>query len=246
LVKDTISAPRSRPDRDSDAAQRLDRSEESLDLKKAVLAGFAKSRFWKIVRSVRSIDLHAVSGVLILLASVAMFGIPLLRGSSHDRTLEYVFIAAICPLSFWFVVHQRLALLRNVWKNEWGKLAYTLTVAITVTASKILADQQIRLMTQSNPSLFPSAQQAITVYNIVCFALLEIGILIWVSVLLKMLKAFAIEYGVSLLQILDLFSMREMLGLTRKMKLGSYGRRYDSGGDLHMGSISTFFLGDLR
>ena len=95
MVKDTISAPRSRPDRDSDAAQRLDRSEESLDLKKAVLAGFAKSRFWKIVRS---IDLHAVSGVLILLASVAMFGIPLLRGSSHDRTLEYVFIAAICPL----------------------------------------------------------------------------------------------------------------------------------------------------
>jgi hypothetical protein len=86
-----------------DATQRMDRSEESAELKKAVLAGFAKSRFWKITGR---IDRHAVAGTIILLASLVLSGSMFFQGREPNRAIQYLFYAAICPLSFWYVVHR--------------------------------------------------------------------------------------------------------------------------------------------
>jgi hypothetical protein len=68
------------------------------------------------------------------------------------------------------VVHQNWELLRRVWKHPFGKVAYGLFVPLTLTASTVWADQQIRSLTQSNPSLFPSAQKAITALNFIFLA----------------------------------------------------------------------------
>ena len=144
------------------------------------------------------------------------------RGREPNRAIQYLFYAAICPLSFWYVVHQNLGLLRQVWENAWGKLAYGLAASITVTGCKVLADQQIRLLTQSNPSLFPSAQQAITVLNIIGMTLTEIAAFLWLCAMARISKELFAGYGEMFWRMLDIFSIREMLGLPiRPRKFGS-------------------------
>jgi hypothetical protein len=124
-------------------------------------------RFW---RTVRRIEPHAVVGTIILLASLLVFVVlPLLQKPPSHTTL-YFFNATIVPLSFGYVVYQNWELLRWVWKHPFGKVAYGLLASVIGTASKVWTDQQIRSLTQSNPSLFPSAQQAITVLNFIIFA----------------------------------------------------------------------------
>jgi hypothetical protein len=126
------------------------------------------SRFW---RTVRRIETHAVVGTIILLASLLVFGVlPLLQKRPPSHTTLYFFNATIVPLSFGYVVYQNWELLRWVWKQTFGKVAYGLLASVIGTAAKVWTDQQIRSLTQSNPSLFPSAQQAITVFNFIIFA----------------------------------------------------------------------------
>jgi hypothetical protein len=200
------------------STERLDGSQESFDLKEALFAGFAKSRFSSIAQR---IEPHAVVRTIIFLVTLLylgrLFGGIFLQKRLPNPTTEYVLCATIGPLSFWYVIHQNLDLLRTIWENPWGKLAYGLVASITVTFCKVMADQEIRLLTQSNPSLFPSAQQAITVFAIILMVLTEISIVMLTPLLWKYIK-FMVQASleISFLPFLSAFRLREMLGLARK------------------------------
>ncbi len=126
------------------------------------------------------IEPHAVVGKIVLWATLLFVGaflyMILVQKHLPNPTTLKVFYATIGSLSFYYVVQQNLPLLRRVWKNPWGKLAYGLLASITVTVCKVFTDQQIRWLTQSNPSLFPTAQQAITVLNIIVITIVQVGI----------------------------------------------------------------------
>jgi len=198
--------------------ERLDRSQESFDLKEALFAGLAKSRFSGIAQR---IEPHAVVGTIIFLATLLylgrLFGGVLLQKRLPNPTTEYVLCATIGPLSFWYVVHQNLDLLRRIWENPWGKLAYGLVASVTVTFCKVMTDQEIRLLTHSNPSLFPSAQNAITVLTITLMILVEISAVMLAPPLWKYVKSgIQTSLEMLLLPFLEIFRLREMLGLARK------------------------------
>lgn len=119
--------------------------------------------------------------------------------------MEYVLLATIGPLSFWYVVHENLGLLRRVWEHPWGKLGYSLLASVIVTGCKVLTDQQIRLLTQSNPSLFPDAQLAITLLNVISMALVVIGGFMLLNVPAQLCKVYLTGFGQPLLSVLDIF-----------------------------------------
>jgi hypothetical protein len=97
-----------------------------------------------------------------------------------------------------------------------GELFYGLVASVTVTVGKIGADQEIRLLTQSNPSLFPSAQQVITVWIIINLVLAEISLVMLAPLFWSYRKFFA-EMMLLPFKIFDrIFRIREMLGLTRQ------------------------------
>jgi hypothetical protein len=192
------------------STERLDRSEEALDLKKAVWAGFIKSRFW---RTARRIEPHAVVGKIVLLGTLLFFGMVCLQ--QRLPKMEY-FIATLGPFGFWYVVQQNLGLLRRVWENPWGKLAYGLVASVTVTLCIVMTDREIRLLTQSHPSLFPSAQQTVTVLNIIVMIFVEVSLLLFLWFMFQFLKKYlkgAKEWLLLPLDILSRFRFREMLGL---------------------------------
>jgi hypothetical protein len=135
-------------------------------------------RRWK---TVRQSEPHKVVGTIILWATLLFFGIAFsllllhkLRPPSFTTAFS-IFCVMIGPFSLWYVGHQNLGLLRWVWKSPWGKLFYGLVASVIVTSCKVLTDQQIRLLIESNPSLFPSAQQFMTVLNIIAVTLSIIG-----------------------------------------------------------------------
>ena len=198
--------------------ERLDRSQESFDLKEALFAGLAKSRFSGIAQR---IEPHAVVGTIIFLATLLylgrLFGGVLLQKRLPNPTTEYVLCATIGPLSFWYVVHQNLDLLRRIWENPWAKLAYGLVASVTVTFCKVMADQEIRSLTHSNPSLFPSAQNAITVLTITLMILVEISAVMLAPPLWKYVKSeMQTSLEILLFPFLEIFRLREMLGFARK------------------------------
>jgi hypothetical protein len=86
------------------------------------------------------------------------------------------------------VVHPNLGLLARWWENPWGKLFYAFAASVTVTVGKIWADQVIRFLTQSNPAIFPNAQQAITVCLVFSLVFVEIAIAMFVPVYWMQLK----------------------------------------------------------
>jgi hypothetical protein len=120
------------------------------------------------------------SGEIVLLGTLLFVGLflymILVQKHLPNPTTLNVFYATIGLLSFGYVVHQNLPLLRWVWKHRLGKVFFGLVASVTVTGCKVLTDQQIRWLTQSNPSLFPSAHQAITVLNIIVITIAEVGI----------------------------------------------------------------------
>jgi hypothetical protein len=191
--------------------ERLDRSQESFDLKKAVLAGFIKSRFWI---TAKRIEPHAVVGRIILLGTLLYFGLSLGMLYLHHRLPETeYFIATLGLLGLlgsWYVLQQNLGRLRRVWEN---KIAYGLVASLIGVCCKVLTDQQIRELTQSDPSLFPSAQAAITVLNIVEVTLSLIGGVIVLSAMLQLCKENFIAYG---RKFLSIFSLTEMLGISSR------------------------------
>jgi len=103
------------------------------------------------------------------------------------------FWGAFGPLSLWYLIRQNAVLLQSIWSNNWAKLACGLIASVTVTGSKVFADQQIRILVQSSPSLFPSAQQTITIYNVFSFTLMEISVLIGMIMMFRLLK-FTFKY----------------------------------------------------
>jgi hypothetical protein len=122
-------------------------------------------RFWRTVRWIELL------GMFILFATLLVFFVvPLFQKRPPSHTTLNFFRGTIAPLSFVYVVHENWELLRRIWKHDLGKVAYGLFVPLTLTASTVWADQQIRSLTQSNPSLFPSAQKAITALNFICLA----------------------------------------------------------------------------
>jgi hypothetical protein len=174
---------RARGDHRPASTERLDRSHEAFDL--AVSAGVAVSRSRM---AARRIEPRAFVGTIVLLATLLIFGVlPLVQKRPPNHTTLYVFSATILPLSFVYVVHQNWGLIRSVWQHPLGKIFYGLVVPIMVILSKIWTDQQIRSLTDSNPSLFPSAQQAIIVLNIIIFALFGIGLLISIFMTTKII-----------------------------------------------------------
>ena len=190
------------------SAERLDRSQELFDLKKAVLAGFIKSRFWI---TAKRIEPHAVVGRIILLGTLLYFGLFLGLPYLHHRLPETeYFIATLGLLGSWYVLQQNLGRLRRVWEN---KIAYGLVASLIGVCCKVLTDQQIRELTQSDPSLFPSAQAAITVLNIVEVTFSLIGGVIVLSAMLQLYKENFIAYG---RMFLSIFSLTEMLGISSR------------------------------
>jgi hypothetical protein len=130
-----------------------------------------------------------------------------------------IFFVAIGLPSLWYVVHQNRGLLRRFWKNPWGKLFYTLAAAATVTLCKVLADQEIRWLTQRNPSLFPSAQQAITVLNIILMTFVEIGGLLFLISMFMYCKEGLLSTGQMLWSPFNnAFHIKEMLGLSSRRR----------------------------
>ena len=122
------------------------------------------------------IERHTVVGNIVLWATPFFGGVFLymlyFQHRFPDRTVFLVFYTILGPLSVWYVIYPNLGLLGRLWESTWGKLFYGLGASVIVTVGKIEADQDIRVLTQSNPSLFPSAQQAITVWNIILLILI--------------------------------------------------------------------------
>jgi hypothetical protein len=114
------------------------------------------------------IEPHAVVGKIILLGTLLFVGLQIYMAYFQhrlpDQTVYLGFFAILGSLGVWYVISPNLGLLGSLWESSWGKLFYGLGASVIVTVGKIAADHDIRVLTQSNPSLFPSAQQAITVH----------------------------------------------------------------------------------
>jgi hypothetical protein len=191
--------------------ERLDRSQESFDLKKAVLAGLIKSRFWT---TARRIEPQAVVGRITVFGTLLFFGlfVGMLYLQKRLPNTEY-FILTLGPLGFWYVFQQNLGWLRRVGKNKLLSGLCGLVASLIGVGCKVLTDQQIRGLTQSDPSLFPSAQQAITALNIINIILLGIGGIMLLSAMLQLYKEYFVAYGRMFLSFL---SLTEMLGLSSR------------------------------
>ena len=134
---------------------RLDRSQEGIELRQAVWAGFIKSRFWKIAGW---IERHKpdVVGMIIFLGTLLVLGSVFLQKRLPNNATLTVFYATIGPFSLGYVVCQNWILLLRIWKHPLGLLFYGVMASLIGTLSKVGADQEIRLLIQSNPSLFPA------------------------------------------------------------------------------------------
>jgi len=194
--------------------QRLDRSQESFALNEALFAGVAKSRFSTIRQWIKP---HTVVGTIIFLATllylVRLFGSVFLQKRSPDPTTDRVLYALVAPFAFWYAVRLNLDFLVRTWESAWGKLAYSILLPATVIFCKVIADQQIRLLTQSNPSLFPSSQQAITALTVIVIILSFICSAMIVPLLWQQIK-FSVQAQWEFL--LSMFRVREVLDLPRK------------------------------
>jgi hypothetical protein len=174
-----LSECRARGDHRSSSTEPLDHSQEARDLRGAIWAGFAKSRFWKIARWIEPrIKPDAVVGYIICWGTLLFYGGVFLQKHLPNNTTLTVFFAAMGLFSLGYVVHQNWVLLLRIWEHRFGKIFYGVVASLIATVSKVGADQEIRLLTQSNPSLFPSAQQAITVFNIISITLAAIGMIL--------------------------------------------------------------------
>ena len=102
-----------------------------------------------------------------------------------------------------------------------GKLGYVVIGGLIVTLSKIIADQTIRVWTQSNPALFPSGQQALTTFYTILLGLCLTMVYTQVVLLFRVVKFYTLMFVDSLLTMLDIFFIREMLGLPKpRFRLG--------------------------
>jgi hypothetical protein len=192
--------------------ERLDRSQESYDLQNAVLAGFIKSWFWTTARRIQP---HADLGRIIVLGTILFVGlfVGMLYLQNCLPKREY-FILTLGPLGALYVFQQNLGWLRRVWENKSASsLVATPLIGVVSVICKVLTDQQIRDLTDFDPSLFPSGQLAITALNIVEVIPSGIGIIILLSAALQFYKAFFAEYG---RMFLSIFSLTEMLGLSSR------------------------------
>jgi hypothetical protein len=163
-----------------------------------LLAGFAKLRagfaklWFRRTNCGWRIDRHAVVGTIVLLGSLLFVSRELylvyLQRRLPGSTEIFFFVATLGSFGVWYVVYPNLGLLGWLWEHPLGKLFYGLVASVTVTVGKIGADQEIRLLTQSNPVLFPSAQQAITVFFIIVMIFAEIGLIMMVPVFWIYLK----------------------------------------------------------
>jgi hypothetical protein len=190
----------------------LDRSQEGIELRQAVWAGFIKSRFWKIAGWIESHKPDVV-GMIICLGTLLFLGSVFLQNRLPNNTTLIVFYATIGPFSLGYVVRQNWVLLLRIWEHRLGKLFYGVMASLIGTLSKVGADQEIRLLIQSNPSLFPSAQQALTVLNFVSMTLIAIGAILWAISMAQLCWVTLTGWGKTLLSMLGIFLVREMLGL---------------------------------
>jgi hypothetical protein len=208
-----LSEYRARGHHRSASAERLDRSQEARDLRGAIWAGFAKSRYWKVARWIEPrIKPDAVVGTIIFWGTLLFFGGVFLQKHLPNKTMLTVFFATMGLFSLWYVVQQNWVLLLRIWEHSFGKIFYGVMASLIATVSKVGADQEIRLLTQSNPSLFPSAQQAITVFNIISITLAVIGAILYVISMAQFFWSNLRVWG-RMFSIFDIFSIREMFGL---------------------------------
>jgi hypothetical protein len=195
---------------------RLDRSQEGIELRQAVWAGFIKSRFWRIARWIEPrIKPDAVIGTIIRLGTLLFLGLSFFSVFRQQRPPNpNFFLYTLGPLSVGYVVYENWGLLGRLLESPWWKLFYGLAAPGTVAFCKVLADREIRLLTKSNPSLFPSAQLVVTVSYILVILLAEVSTLMLIPVLWKQLKSGVQTSLQTLLLPFDaFFRVREMLGL---------------------------------
>ena len=192
--------------------ERLDRSQESFDLKKAVLAGFIKLRFWTTARRIEPL---AVVGRITVSGTLLFFSlfVGMLYLQQRLPQTEY-FILTLGPFGSWYVIQQNLGWLPRVWKNKLVCGLGGLVASLISVGCKVLTDQQIRGLTQSDPSLFPSAQLAITAFNIINMILLGIGGIMLLSAMFQLYKEYFVAYG---RMFLSFFLLTEMLGLSSRI-----------------------------
>jgi hypothetical protein len=229
------------------STERLDRSQESFDLKEALFAGVAKSRFSRIAQR---FELHAVVGTIIFLATLLylglLFGSVFLQKRLPNPNVFLYMTMTLGPLSVGYVTHQNLGLLRRIWEEPWGKLAYSLVASLTVIGCKVLADRQIPILIESNPSLFPSAQQLITALYIIGAILLETAIIMIVPVYYQLLKGVWLTLIDTLLWPLNVvfrFRLREMFGFPpRTFRFRSFASLLTRFSPHVWGSFSILFL----
>lgn len=66
-----------------------------------------------------------------------------------------------------FLIYRYRQHIASTWNSELKKVTYGFAVAAVLIFSKLLADRQIRETLQTNPSQFPSAQQALLAFNVI-------------------------------------------------------------------------------
>ncbi|PPQ27380.1 hypothetical protein [Rhodopila globiformis] len=193
---------------------------EAHEIRQAIVAGFIKSRFWKAWNTL-SIDWAArmidwAARMIVLAATVYALLPGLLGRGNPDRTHLHIVFGITSPVAFVYVFHKYLNILVKIWQSMWGKILYAIVAPCTLTASKVLADQQIRALLHGNPSLFPSAQQLISTYNILLFVLLEANFIIWAAIILRMLTDFIRFASDMIVRYAAIFGIIELLGIPMK------------------------------
>ena len=206
-----VRRPRHSRQTSRDVANKLSSSQEGAELRRSIWAGFAKSRFWRLYRP-PNIDTLIL---WVTIVALVVIGIDFFGRHSLGWFENYAIPFIVGPLSLWYVVRENISILTSKWESGWGKLAYGFTAFLTVTASKIAADQTIRVWTQSNPALFSSSQQALTALYIVSISIVLVVLYIEIIVLLRMLRFYGVMYLDLMLSMLDMFSFREMLAIPR-------------------------------
>lgn len=82
-----------------------------------------------------------------------------------------------------FLVYRYRHRIASTWDSEIKKVIYGFAVAAVLIFSKLLADRQIRETLQTNPSQFPSAQQALLAFNVIVLVITILTIFLELALL---------------------------------------------------------------
>lgn len=106
----------------------------------------------------------------------------------------YVFYFVCGPASVAYVLSCHLGQFFDWWGSPQGKFVYGVVGAVTITASKVGADQIIRHFIQTEPSHFPSAEQSLSVALAIFLFVYEMSLVILAISLLHTIKVYTLLF----------------------------------------------------